>query len=140
MYLASFMPEKQKMWVQAIQSRVGMISTALRSMKSVKMLGISDQLATILQAQRLPRAGSVQRFPMADSLGECGREFAAALCVACNICRLCNSRESGQLQPAVDRAGVHFACYHFPDNKSGLSIAGIDTCSDCCFGLFRSNP
>ncbi|PWY91611.1 P-loop containing nucleoside triphosphate hydrolase protein [Aspergillus sclerotioniger CBS 115572] len=52
MYMATFMPARQKVWVGAIQRRVGMISTALRSMKSVKMLGLSETLATTLQGQR----------------------------------------------------------------------------------------
>ncbi|PYI35212.1 P-loop containing nucleoside triphosphate hydrolase protein [Aspergillus indologenus CBS 114.80] len=51
-YMATFMPARQKVWVGAIQRRVSIISTALRSMKSVKMLGLSETLATILQAQR----------------------------------------------------------------------------------------
>lgn len=50
--MATFMPARQKVWVGAIQRRVGMISTALRSMKSVKMLGLSETLATTLQGQR----------------------------------------------------------------------------------------
>ncbi|KAJ9298207.1 hypothetical protein DTO271G3_3812 [Paecilomyces variotii] len=53
MYMASFMPTKQKTWIQAIQRRVSIISAALRSMKSVKMLGISEQIAFTLQGQRL---------------------------------------------------------------------------------------
>ncbi|KAJ9315863.1 hypothetical protein DTO271D3_3841 [Paecilomyces variotii] len=53
MYMASFMPTKQKAWIQAIQRRVSIISAALRSMKSVKMLGISEQIAFTLQGQRL---------------------------------------------------------------------------------------
>ncbi|KAE8352698.1 P-loop containing nucleoside triphosphate hydrolase protein [Aspergillus coremiiformis] len=52
MYMATFMPARQKVWVGAIQRRVGIISTALRSMKSVKMLGWSDHLANLLQEQR----------------------------------------------------------------------------------------
>ncbi|RAK99259.1 P-loop containing nucleoside triphosphate hydrolase protein [Aspergillus ibericus CBS 121593] len=52
MYMATFMPARQKVWVGAIQRRVAMISTALRSMKSVKMLGLSETLATTLQGQR----------------------------------------------------------------------------------------
>ncbi|PYH46216.1 P-loop containing nucleoside triphosphate hydrolase protein [Aspergillus saccharolyticus JOP 1030-1] len=51
-YMATFMPARQKVWVGAIQRRVGIISTALKSMKSVKMLGLSEILAATLQAQR----------------------------------------------------------------------------------------
>ncbi|OJK00423.1 hypothetical protein ASPACDRAFT_1880763 [Aspergillus aculeatus ATCC 16872] len=51
-YMATFMPARQKVWVGAIQRRVSIISTALRSMKSIKMLGLSEMLATTLQAQR----------------------------------------------------------------------------------------
>ncbi|OJJ66207.1 hypothetical protein ASPBRDRAFT_49106 [Aspergillus brasiliensis CBS 101740] len=52
MYMATFMPARQKVWVGAIQRRVSIISTALKSMKSVKMLGLSEVLANSLQAQR----------------------------------------------------------------------------------------
>ncbi|PYH31531.1 uncharacterized protein BO87DRAFT_418037 [Aspergillus neoniger CBS 115656] len=52
MYMATFMPARQKVWVGAIQRRVSIISSALKSMKSVKMLGLSQVLANTLQAQR----------------------------------------------------------------------------------------
>ncbi|GLA66320.1 hypothetical protein AtubIFM54640_008526 [Aspergillus tubingensis] len=52
MYMATFMPARQKVWVGAIQRRVSIISSALKSMKSVKMLGLSEVLANTLQAQR----------------------------------------------------------------------------------------
>ncbi|RAL17389.1 P-loop containing nucleoside triphosphate hydrolase protein [Aspergillus homomorphus CBS 101889] len=52
MYMATFMPARQTVWVGAIQRRVSIVSTALRSMKSAKMLGLSDVLSTVLQAQR----------------------------------------------------------------------------------------
>lgn len=52
MYMATFMPARQKVWVGAIQRRVSIISTALKSMKSVKMLGLSEVLANSLQKQR----------------------------------------------------------------------------------------
>ncbi|GAQ47010.1 hypothetical protein ASPNIDRAFT_189460 [Aspergillus niger] len=52
MYMVTFMPARQKVWVGAIQRRVSIISSALKSMKSVKMLGLSEVLANTLQAQR----------------------------------------------------------------------------------------
>ncbi|PYH89272.1 P-loop containing nucleoside triphosphate hydrolase protein [Aspergillus ellipticus CBS 707.79] len=52
MYMATFMPGRQEVWVGAVQRRVGMISTVLGSMKSVKMSGLSELLATTLQGQR----------------------------------------------------------------------------------------
>jgi ATP-binding cassette subfamily C (CFTR/MRP) protein 1 len=44
---------RQREWVKAIQRRVGITSSMLGSMKSVKMMGLSDKLFDTLQSQRV---------------------------------------------------------------------------------------
>jgi len=44
---------RQGIWAAAIQQRVGMTSSMLGSMKSVKMMGLSDVLSDTLQSQRV---------------------------------------------------------------------------------------
>ncbi|TVY44829.1 ABC transporter, partial [Lachnellula subtilissima] len=44
---------RQREWMKGIQRRVGMTSSMLGSMKSVKMMGISDNLSESLQKQRM---------------------------------------------------------------------------------------
>ncbi|OKL58187.1 hypothetical protein UA08_06868 [Talaromyces atroroseus] len=51
-YMATFMPARQKLWMGAIERRIGVISMTLKSMRSVKMLGLSDSLGTMLQDRR----------------------------------------------------------------------------------------
>ncbi|KAL2071871.1 hypothetical protein VTL71DRAFT_13106 [Oculimacula yallundae] len=44
---------RQKSWIAAVQTRVGMTSSMLGSMKSVKMMGLSNIMSETLQTQRL---------------------------------------------------------------------------------------
>jgi hypothetical protein len=44
---------RQKVWVDAVQSRIAITSSMLADMKSVKMLGLSSILATKIQAERI---------------------------------------------------------------------------------------
>ncbi|TVY88460.1 ABC transporter [Lachnellula willkommii] len=44
---------RQREWIKGIQRRVGMTSSMLGSMKSVKMMGITDNLSESLQTQRI---------------------------------------------------------------------------------------
>lgn len=56
------MGPRQKTWVQAVQRRVGMTSSMLGSMKSVKMMGFSDYLFTTLQSQRIRELNLSKKF------------------------------------------------------------------------------
>ncbi|PVH72311.1 P-loop containing nucleoside triphosphate hydrolase protein [Cadophora sp. DSE1049] len=49
---SSFVTMRQKVWLEAIQQRVNFTSETLGSMKSVKMLGLTDKLGSIMQAMR----------------------------------------------------------------------------------------
>ena len=51
--VAAVMGDRQKRWVAAIEKRVAVTSSALGSMKSVKMLGISESLASIITKYRV---------------------------------------------------------------------------------------
>ncbi|TVY29246.1 ABC transporter [Lachnellula hyalina] len=51
--VATRMGPRQREWLKGIQRRVGMTSSMLGSMKSVKMMGISDNLSESLQKHRI---------------------------------------------------------------------------------------
>jgi ATP-binding cassette subfamily C (CFTR/MRP) protein 1 len=53
---------RQREWVKAIQRRVGITSSMLGSMKSVKMMGLSDTLFDTLQSQRVRELELSKRF------------------------------------------------------------------------------
>lgn len=42
----------QAEWVKSVQRRVGVTSTVLRSMKSVKLAGLATSMGNLLQAER----------------------------------------------------------------------------------------
>lgn len=60
--MATFMSTRQKLWMGAIEQRISIISTTLRSMKSIKMLGYSDHLSGLLQARRLRELDLSRKF------------------------------------------------------------------------------
>jgi hypothetical protein len=51
--VAKLIGARQKIWTRAIQQRVGMTSSMLGSMKSVKMMGLSNILFDIIQNHRV---------------------------------------------------------------------------------------
>jgi ATP-binding cassette, subfamily C (CFTR/MRP), member 1 len=53
---------RQKVWVKAIQQRVSITSSMLGSMKSVKMMGLSDHLFDSIQKQRVRELDLSKRF------------------------------------------------------------------------------
>jgi ATP-binding cassette subfamily C (CFTR/MRP) protein 1 len=46
------MGPNQAEWVKSVQRRVGVTSTVLRSMKSVKLAGLAASMGELLQAER----------------------------------------------------------------------------------------
>lgn len=52
-FVSRYMPDKQKAWLQAISARVKFTLNLLRSMKSVKLTGLVEPSAKLLQAQRI---------------------------------------------------------------------------------------
>ena len=51
--MANLIGGKQKTWVAAVQRRIAMTSSMLGSMKSVKMMGLTETMTTTIQAQRV---------------------------------------------------------------------------------------
>ena len=47
------MGARQKLWVESVQRRVAITSSMLGSMKSVKMMGLSDTMSSTIQGQRI---------------------------------------------------------------------------------------
>ncbi|KAL3417152.1 ABC multidrug transporter [Phlyctema vagabunda] len=60
--IASFIGGTQVDWVRAIQRRVGITSTTLRSMRSIKMMGLVDRMSEMLQGQRIRELQLGKRF------------------------------------------------------------------------------
>ncbi|KAF2427512.1 ABC transporter [Tothia fuscella] len=52
-YISKFMGFRQARWVAAIQRRIGIASSTLRSMKAIKLSGLVDSLADLLQSERV---------------------------------------------------------------------------------------
>lgn len=50
------------MWLEAIQNRVNFTSEVLGSMKSVKMLGLTEKLGSIMQAKRVTELELSKKF------------------------------------------------------------------------------
>lgn len=53
MQLARFITPRQKAWLEAIQTRVNATSEILGSMKGVKMTGLTEKVASIIQGLRV---------------------------------------------------------------------------------------
>ncbi|KAH8666573.1 P-loop containing nucleoside triphosphate hydrolase protein [Xylariales sp. PMI_506] len=52
-WLARYMGPKQRPWIEAIQNRVGMVSSVLRNMKAIRMMGLENIMEDLLQNQRI---------------------------------------------------------------------------------------
>lgn len=52
-YISKMLPSRLKAWNQQVQKRVALTSTMLSSMKTAKMMGLSQYIATTLQAARM---------------------------------------------------------------------------------------
>ncbi|KAH8723179.1 P-loop containing nucleoside triphosphate hydrolase protein [Phaeosphaeriaceae sp. PMI808] len=60
--LGSTAGQRQKIWMEAVETRISATASMLSSMKSVKMLGISTQLGAAIQKMRLDELGSATNF------------------------------------------------------------------------------
>ncbi|KAL2059858.1 hypothetical protein VTL71DRAFT_10013 [Oculimacula yallundae] len=60
--LSGFVTSRQKVWLEAIQTRVNFTSEVLSSMKSVKMLGLTEKLGSTMQAMRELELGLSKKF------------------------------------------------------------------------------
>ncbi|KAE9378324.1 putative multidrug resistance protein [Stipitochalara longipes BDJ] len=60
--IAAIIAPRQKVWVKAIQQRVSITSSMLGSMKSVKLMGLSDYLFESIQRQRVRELDLSKKF------------------------------------------------------------------------------
>lgn len=60
--LSKSAPKRQKVWMQAVRERIAFTSSYLNVIKTVKMLGLSDQLAFILQQYRINELNLQKKF------------------------------------------------------------------------------
>lgn len=51
--ISKMLPSRQKAWNQEVQKRVALTSTMLSNMKTAKMMGLSQHIATTLQTARM---------------------------------------------------------------------------------------
>ena len=61
-WIAKSAPGRQKVWMQAVQKRVAFPSSYLDVSKSIRMLGISHQFASILQMLRIKELNLQKKF------------------------------------------------------------------------------
>jgi ATP-binding cassette, subfamily C (CFTR/MRP), member 1 len=51
--VANMIGNRQKIWVEAIQRRIAITSSILESMKSIKMMGLTEAISAMIQGQRV---------------------------------------------------------------------------------------
>jgi ATP-binding cassette subfamily C (CFTR/MRP) protein 1 len=51
--IAKMIGNRQKIWVEAIQRRIAITSSMLESMKSIKMMGLTETISATIQSQRI---------------------------------------------------------------------------------------
>jgi ATP-binding cassette, subfamily C (CFTR/MRP), member 1 len=51
--VANMIGNRQKIWVEAIQRRIAITSSMLESMKSIKMMGLTETISATIQGQRV---------------------------------------------------------------------------------------
>ena len=56
------MSSKQKSWTGAVQKRIAMTASMLASIKSLKIMGMSDFIQTSIQTQRLQELDLSKKF------------------------------------------------------------------------------
>jgi ATP-binding cassette subfamily C (CFTR/MRP) protein 1 len=61
-YWSQFMGPRQAQWVRAVQRRVGICSTVLRSMKSVKLTGLVVSMSDLVQSERIRELQMAKQF------------------------------------------------------------------------------
>jgi ATP-binding cassette subfamily C (CFTR/MRP) protein 1 len=61
-YWSRFMGPRQMIWVKAIQRRVGICSSVLRSMKSVKLTGLVESMSELVQSERVRELKMAKQF------------------------------------------------------------------------------
>ncbi|KAH0431618.1 ABC transporter [Colletotrichum camelliae] len=68
---AGFVTARQKVWLEAIQARVNFTAHALGSMRSVKMLGLSNKFESLIQGMRVTELDLSKKFRRLSSFNVC---------------------------------------------------------------------
>ncbi|KAI3390250.1 hypothetical protein diail_10861, partial [Diaporthe ilicicola] len=68
---AGFVTARQKVWLEAIQARINFTSHILGSMRSVKMLGLSTKIESLIQGMRVAELDLSKRFRRLSSFNVC---------------------------------------------------------------------
>lgn len=110
---AGFVTARQKVWLEAIQARINFTAHTLGSMRSVKMLGLSNKFESLIQGMRVTELELSKRFRRLSSFNVClGKlklyvdsaqagtnmnrrsKLALDFLPVLHICDLCNRRQS----------------------------------------------
>lgn len=74
-YISKLLPNRQKEWNQQVQKRVALTSSMLSNMKTAKMMGLSQHIATTLQKARMTELDASASFrrcmAMVNTIGVC---------------------------------------------------------------------
>lgn len=74
-YISKLLPSRQKAWNQKVQERVALTSKMLSNMKTVKMMGFSPYIETVLQTARMTElaasAGFRRFMAIVNTIGMC---------------------------------------------------------------------
>ncbi|KAK1659593.1 ABC transporter [Colletotrichum godetiae] len=68
---AGFVTARQKVWLEAIQARINFTAHVLGSMRSVKMLGLSNKFESLIQGMRVTELDLSKRFRRLSSFNVC---------------------------------------------------------------------
>ncbi|KAK1708671.1 P-loop containing nucleoside triphosphate hydrolase protein [Colletotrichum acutatum] len=68
---AGFVTARQKVWLEAIQARINFTAHILGSMRSVKMLGLSNKFESLIQGMRVTELDLSKRFRRLSSFNVC---------------------------------------------------------------------
>ncbi|KAK1994571.1 ABC transporter [Colletotrichum falcatum] len=68
---AGFVTARQKVWLEAIQARINFTTHTLGSMRSIKMLGLSNKFESLIQGMRVAELDLSKRFRRLSSFNVC---------------------------------------------------------------------
>lgn len=146
----------QKIWMGEIQKRVSMTSSMLASMKSIKMMGLSEHLSDNIQSQRVRELDLAAKFRSLSIWRSVIYKFAFArhrllsrrykyschthfVWHALDICGFCNSGFGSSVRYAFNCSGFHFVGNHILTLNSRPSINELSGIYHHSFNVSWSN-
>lgn len=82
---SAFAKAYQGAWLKKIQKRIGITSSMLGSMKSIKIAGLTDRLSFIIQGLRIEEVSSARPFRMLGALTSSIGKFCAIIVGSCPL-------------------------------------------------------